>query len=99
MAAVPAVVSSLSFGRKISAPLITAQNFAASAASAASALPMRLRKFCAGAWRRAGAPNGFSAEDAAGDAPFEGATGPGRGGTGGCRETSPLSMYSLWQQR
>src|ERR1700760_994063 len=99
MAAVPAGGGSFRFGRKKRAPLFAPQNFATSAAAAAIALPIRLRRLCAAAWRRGGAPNGFSVDGAAGDAAFDGATGPGRGGTGGCRETSPLSISSLWQQR
>src|SRR5205814_3147343 len=94
--AVPADVSSLSFGNSSTAPLITEKNLAANAPAAASAPPMRPRRLRARAPAELGVPNGsgwcwaVAGRDAG---PLS--TGAGEGGGS---EALPLSMSPLSQR-
>ena len=95
--AVPAVVSSLSFGSSSSAPLIAAKNFATTAAIAAAALPSRRRAARTRCCLREGSPNALSPSRSPPGGACVG-TPSGLGGAGAPNVAS-LSISSLWQRR
>ena len=99
--AVPAEVSTFSFGSRRTSPLIAPKNLTISAPAAASAPLMRERALRAARVVRVGSENasrdpaGGSPAGACSDECVRPAIGAGEGGT----YVSPLSIRALWQQR